>query len=467
MRMIDRPKGHHATRPLAAVSGAIAIVWAATLATRCPAQTTQPARAPDWTWTAPSGIEWATCAGGGAPAALVVALRDGRLENIDSVAGTPRSTQMIAAARGVRLAPSEDGAADGAAADTGVAYCFDRHAAYALRLTEPAGLKWQFGARPAEGAEYPGDPENLTGWSLAEATEIGLLLVNSSGRVVLLANVDGRVRWQLEVGRLPLARLHVRGAKAVVLEKLAGKVRAVFLPLEDEQPQSAIRELGGQWPIWSTLLSGGLLTISPPTVNFWPMDGPGRRLDMLLPDSETPVLGVFEPPVRRGAERTPALHPGTLLFVGEGGSPAAYDLATGSRIWPNASQPSAQSRFSALTVAGERLVAVGAGGPVVYAARTGVVLADAGCAGEGWRTVGWHLTQQNLYAVARDLRRPDAPIVLVCVELVKTDVPASKALRETRTAVDLRGAGVVRDVVWTSQHVVLVEPNALRAYTLP
>ncbi len=218
---------------------------------------------PDWTATFPGGIEWATVIGQGDTAAVLLATPAGELHLLDLETGKSRLAKPVSAGRGVHLAaqPERDG----------VAYCFDRHAAYAIQLVKPAGLKWQYGRTLGADEELQSDPENIAGWMHATATSAGLLLVNSDGRVVLLLPADGHARWELALGPMPVARLHVRDNRAVILWKTEGAVRAAFLALEKDLPKPDCRDLGSVWPVWSDLVSGGLLTIAGRDLTLTPL----------------------------------------------------------------------------------------------------------------------------------------------------------------------------------------------------
>jgi hypothetical protein len=209
---------------------------------------------PDWTASLPAGIEWTAVVGHGDTAAVLLGTSAGGLHLIDLQTGHSRLTAPICANRGVRAAvgPERDG----------VAYCFDRHAAYAIQLIDPVGLKWRYGWTVGADEELRDDPESMSGWMYAAVTSAGLLLVNSDGRVVLLSYGEGKIRWELELGPVPVARLHVRDNRAVVLWKARGVVRAAFLSLDQELPRPSYRDLGSTWPVWSDLVSAGLLTVA-------------------------------------------------------------------------------------------------------------------------------------------------------------------------------------------------------------
>ena len=198
----------HRRRQLAAL-----VAWGITV-TALRAQDAPRSLEPDWTWQTEPGIEWAELVGPGQTPAVLGATVDGRLHLVDLATGKPRFGIPIVAGRGVRPAGQ---AVDRPPAASEEIYCFDRHAAYAVCVTEPSGLAWRYGQPPTEDSEFPGDPETLCGWSLAGTTVAGLLLVNTDGRVVLLSYATGRPRWEINLGPLPVARLHVWGTTAAVL----------------------------------------------------------------------------------------------------------------------------------------------------------------------------------------------------------------------------------------------------------
>jgi hypothetical protein len=209
---------------------------------------------PDWTVSLPAGIEWSAIVGQGDTAAVLLATPAGELHLIDPQTGKSRLAAPISGGRGVRLAAGSD--------LDNVAYCFDRDAAYAIQLAAPAGLRWQHGRPVGADEGLRDDPENISGWTHAAVTSAGLLLVNSDGHVVLLSHTDGHLQGELELGRMPVARLHVRDNRAVVLWRTEGAVRAAFLSLDQETPKALYRDLGSTWPVWSDLLPEGLLTVA-------------------------------------------------------------------------------------------------------------------------------------------------------------------------------------------------------------
>jgi hypothetical protein len=411
------------------------------------AQTSRPALDPEWVRPMPAGIEWAELAGRGETLSLLVATRDARLHLIAPASGTPSLEEPIAVGRGVRPAGGR----------TAAAYCFDRYAAYALRVEPPAGLKWQWGERPAEGQEFPDDPETLTGWRDGQAADAGLLLLNRDGRLVLLSATDGRVCWEIELGSLALARLHVLGRTAVVLSKAGGQVKLAFINLNEEHPRPAIRDAGDTWPVWSKLLDSGLLTASPGQVTLWPRDGPAH--DLHLPSSaiRPAAMAVFV-----GSDHQ--ARSGPVLLIADGARPAAYDVLTGARLWPTDAPPSGRADIRALAVCGNRCVAATESGVCVCDAITGAELASFDRPART-KLLAWHLSGDVLYALCRESDDPETPLHLVRAEL--RDRADSQPETGGPAEVRLGACADLRQALWADGRLVLVEPDGLRAYKLP
>ena len=402
-----------------------------------------PRLAPDWTWRTAAGIEWAAIVSGGAAPAALVATPQGQLQVVDLGSGRPQLAQPIQAGRGVRAAERPRCEKE-VAADT--AYAFDRHAAYAIRLTAPAELLWQSGRSPAAGEEFQGDPESLTGWTHAQVTDRGLLLVNIDGQVVLLDRADGHVRWETRLDRLPVARVHVRGQAAIVLWKAGGLVRAAFLEVDAQPPTPVVCDLRDVWPLWSELLPEGLVTVSSERVGLWSPGSPPHDLNIPVTNPRSTSVDVFA----AGA---------TLLVIADEIQLAAYESTTGRRVWNVRSRPSATC-----TVVDSRVLTTDTLGTTVRDAATGRYLGRS----DGVRErIACQLGGELLYTLDRSLDRPTLPW-----ELRREDVPASversRRLRETRRArFDLEPMRDVRQVLCTHWFLVLVGTDSLRAYTLP
>ena len=86
---------------------------------------------------------------------------------------------------------------------------------------------------------------------------------------------------------------HGRGAL-----KNGGVVKAAFLTLDEQRRKPVQRELDGTWPVWSTLVREGLLTVSPQEAALWPIPGPAHRIPLNI--SEFATQAVLRGHRRRG-----------------------------------------------------------------------------------------------------------------------------------------------------------------------
>jgi outer membrane protein assembly factor BamB len=396
---------------------------------------------PAWIWQTQAGIEWAQTVGRDDTSAVLVATPTGVVHLVALRSGQPRP--VLLASRGVRPAEGDD--------NRDIAYCFDRHAAYAIRLAEPAGLKWQFGRPVGMGEELQGDPERLAGWVHGHVTRDGLLLVDVDGRVVLLSALDGRPRWELQLDHLPLSRLHVWETEAAVLWKSGGAVRAAFLALDQETPQTICRELGDAWPVWSALVSEGLVTVVPQAAMLWARDGPVRvtRLD-----------GVH---VKAPAIAACPSAQGTRLLVGDGPQVRAYDLATGQARWHESAASVRGFKVLSLAIHEDRVVVTTEFGVSVRDAATGRLLGDCPLLPTIPVTAWWISGLEVLYVVSQVPGPPN--VALRRVELPLTGAATAPAGTPSRR-VDLRPGDEIRQVLWSGQQMVFVGPRELRAYRL-
>lgn len=391
---------------------------------------------PTWTCRIEAGIEWAEAVGRGDASAVLVATPAGQLHLIDLRTGKPRLAEPLRASRGVRPVEGQKTA--------DAAYCFDRHAACAIRLAEPAGLKWRYGETRGGDEEFQGDPETLTGWSLAAVTKAGLLLVNVDGRVVLLSADDGQVRWELRLGLLPVSRLHVWKTTAAVLWKIGGVMKAAFLNLGEQRPTPVQRDLGDTWPVWSTLVREGLLTVSPREAAVWTVAGPARRIPLSISEFATGAVVAWTAAAR------------TRLLVGDGPYVVAFDLVTGEKLWRRDIGSGHGHKVLSLGLQDDRVIITSDGFVFVYDAFLGEAVTAC--------------PLRDTTIISSWISGPEALDVVY-----RQQEGSSRALRLARvTSVDalwrtseLRSTGEIRQVLWTGRQMVLVEPDGLRAYTLP
>jgi len=417
---------------------------------------------PAWSASFPEVIEWVQVVGPPSEPALLVATAVGHLHLVEPGTGKALLPAPLAAGRGVRPAD-----ADGAPADT--MYCFDRHALYALRVTPPAGVKWQSGQAPKTD-DYPGDPEQLRRRVGAAATPEGLLVVDSDGGVRLLDASDGRERWRVDVGPLRTARLLVSGPAAVILAGTADRLRAIFLDLSKTPPVAAATAVPGGWPIWCRLTDHQLILLTPPQVFIQPHHGPPRAFSLEVSRVRAAATALYEPtsypatmPASAPCNEAPD---GPRLIVAGGPHLHAYDLSSGRCVWSQHVAVGQTSDVESVGLRGDQFVAVYGEGVIVGSVLTGRIDArwDAPLAA---RLVSWELRDKQLWVLFRDAADTGAPLRLVRVRL--TMQPESGPTESTADVdlFSLASHAAPRATLWTEEYVVLVETSALHAFRLP
>ncbi|MEW6251166.1 MAG: hypothetical protein AB1716_11000 [Planctomycetota bacterium] len=493
----------------------LGVLSAAATAGSCPAgpaaqmPSTQPAR-PAWTWAEASGIEWAVVVPArGERAGVLVAARDGRLQLLDIERGERRLMEPIVAGRGVAFAGYQE------APHGPSAFCFDRYAAYAIRLCDPPGLAWQFG-RPADPREvFPGDPEALAGWQAGAPLAGGLLLVERDGTVLLLegaasqaatsaacpggsdtgeqargvgANALARVRWRVRGAPLPLVQLHVRGDEAALLSKSAGRMRALFvaargfdaLRMDGVESAPNWREIDGAWPLWGTLAAEGLILGYADGFAVWPRAGPAVRRAFSAGGIAANAVDVCEIDGR------------SRVIVMEGPQPAAYDVWSGALVWPSAAADSdcrsgrprvgsnvgTSSQTCSVRCLGRRVVVRTAALAAAYDSETGELVACVE-APPGAEMLSAHVADDYLFALyasadsgGSEPRAAGAADTSGARRAAKglAYVPlrtSREARQPARTIQPLEGPPGPCDTLWAADRVVLASRDALRAYRLP
>lgn len=407
------------------------------------AQSAGPELVRAWTYPVAAGVEWVELVGADEAQALLLATPGGALHLLDPATGQMRLTAPIEAAPGVRLARGQE------PSDT--AFCFDRHAAYAIRVAAPAHLVQQVGGRSAQAADFPGDPEVLSSWQHAAVTHIGdLLLVNTDGRVALWSPADAATTCVTHLGPLPVARLHIRAKTAVVLSKTAGRVRAAFLRLSDRPPAVDARELGEAWPVWSTLVADGLLTVTSSEAALWPVAGPPRTIPLGPVELRATAVAVHEDAAR-----------GARLLVLDDNRLVTFDLAAGRRT---ATQPAGPVHgMPTLAATGDRVVLADERGVALHTMADGTPLVWQ--APDGERLLSWHVAcETRLYVLGERAAGPATTLGLRLIALA-----ASQPVTQPASTPEflLPDAGRPRLIAWTDTHLVLVESDGLRAYKLP
>lgn len=439
------------------------------------AQSLEPVLKPDWTATFKPGVEWAAVQGLADDAVVLVATRDARLHILTIADGHAAVAEPLAVGAGVRLAPGETG--DSAAASSrvpsgtkhedgpraGLCYCFDRHAAYALRTSAPVGLVWERG-RPAAATEaYPDDPESLTGWVAGQATPAGLLLLNRDGRLVLLSRRDGHVRWERDLGASPTAALLGRDSEAVVLQRCRGETSASFIRFDGPEPKVTACRLKADWPTWRALVPEGLLVATPAEVVLWWGSGSPRKLEAGVSELRASLLDVWIPcESRDGAVRGPP--PSLVLLVGHGASATAVDVSSGVKRW-QLDDRKLPPGVETLTVSGDHVLCSYRSGVAVCDAATGAMRGEV-LLREPYELVAAGLVGQRLVALFRDGPRASGMLRLARRELAVSGHDESEKELPATTFYPVPAA-TVRRVLWSGKRMVLVEPDALRAYVLP
>ncbi|MFH1748598.1 MAG: hypothetical protein ABIG44_16305 [Planctomycetota bacterium] len=228
---------------------------------------------PNWSWQPASYIEWAALVDVAEVPTLLVATASGQLYFITARTGQPLIPTPIAARPGVRLAPSLPGS------DPRMVYCYDRFAVYAIELSTQPVLRWQAGTwrrglgigsdLPTESAPtFQGDPENLTRIVVAHATPAGVLTIRNDGLGGLLARNNGQLLWSLRLPPLSMVRLHIHDDTAALIWKEGQRVMAALFNLATGQRRSLKLPVDMSWPIWSTLIEPGLVTVHPNRVTL-------------------------------------------------------------------------------------------------------------------------------------------------------------------------------------------------------
>lgn len=411
---------------------------------------------PAWRVEVEAGIEWACLVGRGATESVLVATRDARLLVVNTGTGEVREAQPQPRRRGVRAAQP--------AADhpllAHVAYVFDRHGAWAIRLDGDTGPAWQYGDDSGQ-AGFDNDPEVLTGWTNARVTSTGLLLLNSDGRLVLLSLPDGGRRWQVNLGRLPTAVLHTTADAALVLWKTGGTTQAAFVSLTETHPTPRLRTLADAWPLWSTPCGDGLLTLGPHQAAVWPQAGPVRRL---------PISAVAASAARAALRGPSAAQAGDpLLLLAEGRRVVAIRVTDGGSLWSFESR--AGDEFATLTLHAERCLAAHGRGFTVLEAGTGQLLAEHG------RPVAARLAAAQiagdavhaLYTPSTSTSDDANAAAATPAELYRVPLATTPTPRPAQTPPVLRPLLPPhwRDALWTKRWMVLVGSHGLWAYELP
>jgi len=398
---------------------------------------------PAWTYPLAAGVEWVEPVAAKEAEALLLATPAGALHVLDPATGQMRLTAPIEAAPGVRLVRGQH------PSDT--AFCFDRYSAYAIRIAAPAHLVHQLGGRSAQAADFPGDPEVLSSWQHAVVTHAGdLLLVNTDGRVALWSPTDATETWVTHLDPLPIARLHVRAETAVVLSKTGGRVRAAFVRLAERPPAVRTRELGPVWPVWSTLVAEGLLTVTSSEAALWPDAGPPRMIPLGPVELRATAIAVDADAAR-----------GARLLVLDGHRLVTFDLAAGRRTATQSVGP--VHGTPSLAVTGDCVVLADERGVALHTMTDGTPLVRQAVDGE--RLLGWHVARATrLYTLGE---RAVGPATTLCLGLIELTASQPVTQPASTTEFRLRDAGRPRRVAWTDTHLILVESDGLRAYKLP
>lgn len=339
-------------------------------------------------------------------------------------------------------------------------YLFDRTTVSALPISGAATFAWQYSSH-GDPVSWAGDPEFLTGWSAVADTPHGVLAVSSDGQVVLLAHDDGRICRRDAIGPLPLVRLHTFADHAAIMWKVRGQVRAVVYSLHATDLPRASLDLSDTWPLWSTFVGTDLVLITPPDVTVWKTSGNMRRFTLGPAPIFRTALDVFAP--ARQAATAPAV--GSLLLMGGSAGVRALDLADGHTAW--SWQPDEPAAIKSLRVQGGYAIAQADHAVHVLAAATGALVAILNApTASGFP--GTHIVGDALWAVVREPAEAagDERLVLRTVPVGISQTQPARAPAHATGPLPL-GPADAREILWPTGQVVVVAPNALRAYRLP
>jgi hypothetical protein len=322
----------------------------------------------------------------------------------------------------------------------------------------------------------------------ARATPIGLLVARSDGRVALLDREDGRVLREWRFPHLPDCRLHAHEGTAALVFKPPSRdsrhsaslapdgPKVAFFDVDRTRHKPTIRTLGETWPIWTDLIPG------PRLVAVWPdrviVTAPEEPVLSFLPQNgatfRASAIAVYVPcgSASAGSATWPVGEPPPLLIAARDARPHAYDLLTGEEAWAATTAWPSKTHVTALRVHGDLLITMTTDSFDVRDAASGELVAGTAVV-TPVRLVSATVQGDFAYGLVRDY--PADPGVGRGPCLLLTSVPIACPANRLSTRPSEPGPfgyrletfAPLRQAVWAGRQLVLVEPNGLRAYTLP
>ncbi len=399
-----------------------------------------------WSWQHDGVVDWCRAVDGEMKQ-LTVATRDHQLFILDAATGIARLDEPLHVGRGASPAQGTP------PAGTDVFCTFSRHTIRAISTGPTCEQRWRHGPAEPVRAEFPGDPEVLQGWTVVAHSEHGLLALHSQGSVALFDYTNGKQVWTLSVGKHAFVELFVLRDRAVILQKVGKRLEAAFIEVSGRRPELRRLDLGDTWPIWSGLTTRGLLTVNAIESQLWTANAPPRRFDIDIHH------------IRRAAVQVTDAPNELLLYFTDGPRPIAHDLLNNERRWPRDRLHPVGLDLLTLEVCGDNLLGTDELGAIVFDRHTGRVRAHQ--LDPRTRSIAAAVRHSKLYVVRQT--RGAGTSGLRMARVTVDDPSAESGEGDDNCATwKLDGAtGVVRDVIWTDAHVIIVMPHELRAFPLP
>jgi|GEM_PF-2609445 len=452
-----------------------------------------PVLAPVWERRFDRGVEWCAPVGDGSDAALLVCLKDARIDLFDAASGKSRLTEPAAVQPGVRFA-GESG---------GVAFLYGSSSIQAIRAAnDVAGsaaespLLWRRPETPPPPSDD--DPEYMKRILAARATSNGVFVVMNDGRCAVLSAADGAERRRYELPNLALCQLHTHGNTAALWWKRGEDCAAALFDLSAKGAPPSIVDIAETPPIWTGLISSGRdedgRVLAPGAlIMIWPdrfaiVEEGGavrtrRTPERALVSARTVCLASSR---REQTERTGArLGAATplLVFATRAGGPWAYDLRADE---PAYGEPAATRRAvrdpppTSVKAVGAFLIEQGQAYVDVSVAKSGErvasITAEAAVIDAGIHDGAAYvlLQEQEHYLLHKlVLREGQATTTGEWFRLKTAEesrASARAAVRPTDSPKITQCdsiAGDLRRTIYLGDKLVIVEDDRIRAYTLP